>query len=189
MTLKTTGFNASTAQNLLLDAGAIYKDFDTAAMEGTLIGATQGGNAFSAVPDMRPIPIDGVKSDYVVGLTVIDGWEVSLTANLLEVTKDSLEIALGATKAGNTTATGYDSVVGKNELEDTDYEDNIAFVGKLSGNAKPIIIVVHNALNRGGLNLDVADKSEGVLPVTFHGHVTVNDMDQPPFEIFYPTSV
>ena len=58
--LQYTGYNANTAKHLLLDAGAVYKNFDKTAMTGTLIGATQGGNSFSAKPNMRNIPIDGV---------------------------------------------------------------------------------------------------------------------------------
>lgn len=183
--LQVTGFNADTAKNLLLDAGAVYKNFDTELMTGDLIGATQGGNSFSAVPNMRNIEIDGVKSEYVKGLTVIDGWEISLTTNLLEVTKETLKLALGVIEEKSHDET-YDSVRGKNYLADTDYLENVAFVGKLSGNAKPVIVIVHNALNHQGLQLDMEDKAEGKLPITFHGHMASDDLDNPPFQILYP---
>lgn len=188
MTLKTTGFSSDTAKNLLLDAGAIYKNFDKTSLSGELIGATQGGNSFLAQPEMRNIEIDGVKSEYVKGLTVIDGWEVSLTANLLEVTKESLALAIGVSEEGAATE-GYESIRGKNYIVEEDYLDNVAFVGKLSGADKPVIIIVENALNHEGMELEIEDASEGVLPVTFFGHIDADNLDSAPFEILYPTGV
>lgn len=186
--LQTTGFNADTAKNLLLDAGAIYKNFDKTTFTGTLIGATQGGNSFSAKPTMRNIPVDGVKSEHVKGLTVIDAWVVSLTTNLLEITKDTLTIALGVVdKTGHDE--NYDSIRGKNYIGENDYLDNVAFVGKISGSGKPVIIIVENALNHEGLQLAMQDAGEGVLPVTLYGHMASDNLDNPPFEILYPKGV
>lgn len=186
--LQTTGFNADTAKNLLLDAGAVYKNFDKKTFKGTLVGATQGGNSFNAKPTMRNIPVDGVKSEYVKGLTVIDNWVVSLTTNLLEITKETLTMALGVVEE-----TGhdkdYDSIKGKNYIGENDYLDNIAYVGKLSNGGKPVIIIVENALNHEGLQLATQDASEGVLPVTLFGHMASDDLDNPPFEILYPKGV
>lgn len=186
--LQATGYNADTAKNLLLDAGAVYKNFDADLLIGDLIGATQGGNSFSAEPNMRNIEIDGVKSEFVKGLTVIDGWEISLTTNLLEITKETFELALGVIDTTGEAAEGYESIRAKNYIEDTDFIDNIAFVGKISGSDKPVIVLVKNALNHGGLQLDMEDKAEGILPVTFHGHVAADDLENPPFEILYPTA-
>lgn len=186
--LKTSGFNAETAKNLLLDAGAVYKNFNKTAFTGTLIGATQGGNSFRVQPNMRNIPIDGVKSEYVKGLTVIDSVEVSLTTNLLEVTKDTITMALGAITETSHDS-DYDSIRGKQYLTDNDYLENIAYVGKLSGSKKPVIIIIYNALNHGGLSLDMQDAAEGKLPITFHGHVDSSDLENPPFEILYPKPV
>lgn len=189
MSLNTTGFNASTAKNLLLDAGAVYKNFDKINYTGTLIGATQGGNQFRAVPNMRNIPIDGVKSEYVRGLTVIDSWEVSLTTNLLEVTRETLKLALGAIEEASTADGKYYSIKGKQYLYDNDYLDNVAYVGKISGSKQPVIVIVKNAMNHGGLEISMEDASEGVLPVTLHGHQDSSDLDNPPFEILYPKVV
>jgi hypothetical protein len=186
--LKTTGYNADTAKNLLLDAGAVYKNFDTTTMVGTLLGATQGGNSFEFKPNFRNIPIDGIKSEDVKGLSVIDSWTVTLTTNLLEITKDSLSLAL----AGSTVLThdeNYDSIKAKNAVTLTDYIDNVTFVGRLSGSDKPVIVIVKNALNKEGLSVTLADSSEGKLPITFVGHVAPDDMETPPFEILFPKTV
>ena len=185
MSLQTTGFNQNTAKNLLLDAGAVYKNFNKETMTGTLLGATQGGNSFSFKPNVRNIPIDGVKSEHVKGLSVIDSWEVSLTTNLLEITKDTLALALAGSEIESHDE-NYDSIKAKNYLDLADYIDNVAFVGRLSGSDDPVIVIVYNALNTEGLEVQLADASEGKLPITFHGHLALDQLDNPPFEILYP---
>ena len=62
-----SGYTEKTAENLLLDAGAFFIDFDieadtfeTAVADGKLLGATRGGGSFSAVPEIRAIEVDGV---------------------------------------------------------------------------------------------------------------------------------
>lgn len=185
MALKTTGFNANTGKNLLLDAGAIYKNFDKTLLTGTLIGATQGGNTLTAKPNMRNIAIDGVKSEYVKGLTVIDSWEISLATNLLEITKDTLGLALGVTTSASHDEK-YDSIKASNYILDTSYLENIAYVGKISGSNDPVIIILYNALSTEGLSLNMQDASEGKIPVTFMAHLDSDNLDNPPFEILYP---
>lgn len=187
MPLQFTGFNANTAENLLLDAGALYKNLDETLMTGTLIGATQGGNTFTAKPNMRNIPIDGVKSTRVKGLNVIDSWEVSLATNLLEVTKDTLAMALGAVTV--TSGTTHDEIKANNYILETNYLENIAFVGKLSGSDDPVVIIIYNALSTEGLSLNMQDASEGKIPATFYGHLDSTDLDSPPFKILYPKPV
>lgn len=188
MALKTSGFNDKTAEHLLLDAGAVYKNFDEESMTGELIGATQGGNEILIEPEMRHIRPDGVKSDYVKGLTVIDSINVSLTTNLMEFTKDTLRMALGATEVVDG-ANGYDEIRGKHYIAEEDYLENIAYVGRISGNKEPVIVIIYNALSTEGLELNMEDAAEGILPVTFFGHVAPEDMDNPPYKILYPKTV
>ena len=187
-----TGFNANTAKKLLLDAGAFVKDFEPATdtwdtIKATkVIGATQGGGSFSAVPTLRRIEIDGVKGA-AKGLEALDEWVVTITANVKEVSADSIALALAcATSEDAGTPEGYKKIIAKNEIALTDYLTNIAWIGKLSGSDKPVIIVVKNALCTNGLSLTMADKAEGVIALTFTGHYDPADLDSPPFEIYYP---
>lgn len=188
-----TGFNANTAKKLLLDAGAFVKDFEPATdtwdtiKDTKVIGATQGGGSFSAVPTLRRIEIDGVKGA-AKGLEALDEWVVTITANVKEVSADTLALALASSKTTPTedAPTGYDKITANNEIALTDYLTNITWIGKLSGSDKPVIIVVKNALCTNGLSLTMADKAEGVIALTFTGHYDPADLDFPPFEIYYP---
>ena len=190
-----SGFTASTPKNLLLDAGAFFKNFDiasdtfaSAVAAGKLLGATSGGGVFSAIPTMRPIEIDGVKGA-AKGLQVIDEWVVTLTANVKEISKDILKMALAAGSIDTGTNSDYDIITAANYVVLTDYIDNVTWVGKLSGTNDPVIIQVFNSLSTGGLSLTTADKAEATLPITFTGHYEQANLDNPPFKIYYPKAI
>lgn len=190
---KISGFTAGTAKRLLLDAGAFFKNydvatdtFDTAVTAGKLIGATQGGGSFSAVPTVRRIEIDGVKGA-AKGLEVIDEWVVTITASVKEVSVDSLRLALATARESTPEApAGYTKITAAPDIAEEDYLDNLTWVGRLSGSDKPVIIIVKNALSTNGLSLTMADKAEAVIPVTVTGHYDAANLDEVPFEIYYP---
>ena len=92
-----------------------------------------------------------------------------------------------ATKSpSNATSNNYNKIVASNEIADSNYIDNITWIGTLSGSALPVIIVLKNALCTNGLTLTTADKSEGVVSLTLTGHYDPAYLDNPPFEIYYP---
>ena len=186
-----SGFNDKTAENLLLDAGAFFANFkvgtdtfETAIAK--LLGATRGGGKFTAKPNIRSIEVDGVKGR-AKGLQVIDSWEVSLSANVLEVNKGTLAKGLTATnEIDESTTDGYAIITAKNYIELSDYIENVTFVGKISGSEKPVIIQIYNALNIEGLTLQTKDKDEAVIALNFVGTYDTKTLDVPPFKIFYP---
>lgn len=190
-----TGFTQDTAKRLLLDAGAFVKDFEPATdtwdtvKTTKIIGATQGGGSFSAVPTIRRIEIDGVKGA-AKGLEALDEWVVTITANVKEVSAEALAIALASsTNTAAGTPEGYIKIAANNSIELTDYLENITWIGKLSGSDQPVIILVKNVLCTNGLSLTMADKAEGVIALTFTGHYDPSELDSPPFEIYYPEVV
>ena len=180
---QTTGYNADTSKHLLLDAGAFYLNYGETGEK--LLGATQGGGEFSAVASMRQIAIDGIKGR-AKGLSVLESWEVTLTANMLEVTPENLKLALGIADVDTVTDVDNDVITGRNQVLDTDYIDNVAWIGRLSGSDKPVVIKVFNALSEQGLGITTADNAEGIIPLKFVGHFDPNSVDKPPFEIVYP---
>ncbi len=186
-----SGFTKNTPEKLLLDAGAWFKNFDplidtfdSARDAGKLLGATQGGGSFSAIPAIRKIEIDGVKGA-VKGLETIDEWAVTMTANVKEVSVDSIKIALATAKA-ETTENGYTKITARPDIDQGAYMENLTWVGRLSGSLLPVIIVLKNALANSGLTLNTADKAESVVALTLTGHFNYDNLDEVPFEIYYP---
>lgn len=188
-----SGYTSKTPERLLLDAGAFFKNYDmetdtfeTAVTAGKLVGATQGGGSFSAVPTVRKIEIDGVKGA-AKGLEAIDEWVVTITANVKEVCVESLKLALATARETKPEApAGYTKITAAPDITLEDYLDNLTWVGRLSGSEKPVVIVVKNALSTNGLSITMADKAEAVIPVTVTGHYDADNLDEVPFEIYYP---
>lgn len=170
---KYSGFTTETAKSLLLNAGAYFKnfnvgtdDFDSAVTAGKLIGATKGGGEFSAVPEIRQIEVDGV-AGRAKGLETIDSWDIYLKANVLEVKEATIQSGLAASSVDTSTNIDYDIITASNNLEVSDYIDNITWVGTLSGSDKPVIIQIFNALNTDGLKFSTTDKAEATISLTF----------------------
>lgn len=189
-----TGFNEQTTQNLLLDSGAIFVNFDadvdtyeTAMEGGKLLGATSGGNSFEAVPEFRQIQVDGVRGK-AKGLSILESWEVSLTTNLLEFKEETYKHALAAVQSTDRTIGHgeYTEIKARNYVDDDDYIDNITFVGTISGGTKPVIVQIYNALNMEGLTIENSDGEDIVAELKFEGHYDASNLDNPPFAILYP---
>lgn len=177
----TIGFTPGTSDNLLIDAGAVYKNYGLA--NEALIGATSGGNEFDIKVKTRDVKVDGLKGT-VKGLTKIISTDVILKVNMLEVTTDILKMALMA----NVDSTGpdYDVITGKTEIALTDYIDNIAIVGRLSGSLKPVVIILKNVLSSDGIKFSNKDAVDNILPITFTASIDPNTPTVSPYEIRYP---
>ncbi|MCR8635747.1 Ig-like domain-containing protein [Paenibacillus radicis (ex Xue et al. 2023)] len=180
-----SGFTQDTPDHLLLDAGAFYKNYDIGSATGTLLGATRGGGQFTAKPTIRQIEVDGVKGR-AKGLNNIDAWEVSILANMLEITPSVLSAALATGSVDTVTNANYDIVTASNTIQLSHYIDNVTWIGRLSGSNKPVVIRIFNALSTEGITLKTEDKNEGVLPITFMAHYDADNLDTVPFEIYYP---
>ena len=194
-----SGYNQTTPDKLLLDAGAVFINFtpgtdtyESAKAAGKCLGATQKGSEFSAVPQFRRMEIDGVHTR-TIGDTLIDGWDVYLKTTLVEMTSDNIKRALGVGNISTGTPSGYDKIQGRDTIETTDYITNVTFVGNILGETDPIIIQVFNAFNESGLTITNEDKNNAAVECQFYGYndATVYDSVtnplRPPFAIYRPT--
>lgn len=186
-----TGYTAKTMENRVTGTGAYFKNYNPATdtfstAKAKLIGATKGGGTFTAKANIRTIEIDGVPGK-VKGMQEIDSWDVDMTANIIEVNADTIALALGAAKITNsTTPVKYKKIVGKNTIEVSDYQENITFLGTVSGFDTPIIIQVFNALSVEGLTFGTKDKDDTIIPIKWTGHYDADTLDNPPFAIWIP---
>lgn len=187
-----SGFTTKTAESLQLDTGAFFINYDvkkdtyeSAVAAGKLLGATRDGGEFSAKPSIRQISVDGVKGR-AKGLETLDSWEVYLSATVLELTEEALKRALTAADSAESDLQTHSAITARNNIELSDYYENITWVGTISGSDEPIIIQVYNALNTDGISLAVKDASEGTIKMTFYGHYSQGDLNTPPFKIYYP---
>ena len=178
----TIGFTPNTPNNLMIDAGAVWKNYGLA--NEALLGATSGGNELVIVVKTRDVKVDGLKGT-VKGLTRIISTDVTLKANMLELTTDIIKTALMGV-VDTTTNPGYDTITGKTEILLTDYVTNIAIVGRLSGSLTPVVIMLKNALSSDGIKFSSKDSADNILPITFTASIDPNFPLLSPYEIRYP---
>lgn len=192
MAKKYSGYTPKTSENYLMDSGAFFINFDaeldtfdSAVTAGKLLGATRGGGSFSAIPELRIIEVDGLPGK-TKGQEVIDSWEVKMSANVLEFSEGVIEKGLVSANKTSSAIPFGNKITANNTIKLTDYIDNITFVGKRSGSNDPIIIQIYNALNVNGLTLTTSDKGEAVVSLEFEGHFDADNLETPPFAIYYP---
>lgn len=197
-----TAVRPQTFERLQLNAGAFLKNFDlstyteysaleeaffAAIKDGTkALGATRGGGTFTATPTMRSIEADGKRYEFK-GSTVIDTWDIKLTATLMEITPDNFVLALGTAEKTEDKAftVGKKTTIKlRTNIEDGDYIQNLVWFGNTSKGL--VAIVLDNALNNTGVTLTFSDKGEGTLPVEFHAYQdTVENNEYAPCAIYF----
>ncbi|WP_200415939.1 hypothetical protein [Virgibacillus salexigens] len=190
MAVSTVGVSQATPERMILDAGAIYKNltYDDTVGEftGQLLGATSGGNEFTVEIEQREPEIDGVKTR-VRGLKFVNSHLANLVVNLKEMTAENIRLAIGPADL-DTSDTNFDIVTGRDTIKDSDYLDNISYVGRLSGSNKPVVIMLENALSAEGFTMTSEDDNEAVIPITFHAHANAEDITSGvnAYKIYYP---
>lgn len=190
--LKSSGITENTPKNILFGAGTIHRGFKYETnkwnFEESLIGATQGGSKLSIVPEVTNIEADGslVK---VKKLAVKTGETATMEVNFLELTPEILAMVTLGQEGTATSMTGYSEIKSKARIEEGDYVDNLAYVGKtLEGT--PIIVVFDSALCTSGLELEGKNKENGVIKATFECYAELTgDLETLPYHIYYPTPV
>lgn len=151
----------------------------------SIVGATNGGSKLTITPEITKVEADGALVA-AKGLTVKTGEVATMEINFLELTKELIETAVIGTDGTSADSTNYDLVESKANIEDGDYWDNIAFVGKtLDG--KNIIVILDDSLCTSGLELEGKSKEAGVATLTFECHAELtSDLDTLPYHIYYP---
>lgn len=183
-----TGVSANTPKNILFGAGTIHKGlkYTTNAWNfaNSIVGATSGGSKLSIIPEVTKVEVDGALVA-AKGLSVKTGETATMEINFIELTEDIIKAAtLG--KDGTSDDTNYDVIVPKADIQEGDYWENIAFVGKtLDG--KNIIAVLENALCTSGFEPEGKNKEGAVGKYTFKCHAELTgDLDTLPWKIYYP---
>lgn len=176
-TLPKTGYTKASAGNFLLNAGAWVKNLkwvkgDSGA-EGKwsydLIGATSDGSKITLKNTYRQVQIDGVLTT-PVGADMIEEIEGVVELNMIEHTLENMKMLLLASSkksTGEDFPPGYEVIKPKAQVGESDYIENLGYIGTLSGSDKPVIIIIDYAICTSGLELEPKDKSEAVYTAVF----------------------
>ena len=183
---KKSGITESTPQNLLINAAVLYANlrYEEGKWYGDLLGATSGGAKVHISSDFQDIEVDGAIVK-VKGMTLKQGEEAYIEANLIEMTPDIIKMTMVAEQASSNVPR-YDLYQTKALLEDSDYIDNIAAIGTLS-DGREIIVIMENMLCTSGFEADTKNKDKSVLKCKFECSAGFEDAhDTLPVSIYYP---
>lgn len=188
MALKTHGITANTPKEILLGAGAYYKNLKYAENEwtGEILGATSGGGKLTIEPEYMDIEVDGA-TVVVRGLKKKVSETATMEINLLEFNEANLTQALHMVEDTSEVVDGYKVYASVRDIADEDYFENVAFVGTLTS-GQQIIIIFENAILTGAMELEPKNKEVSTFTVTAECTATFeqNDLEHLPYKIYYP---
>lgn len=185
------GISTDTPKDILLGAGTFHKnltwDSSSKAWGGTCVGATSGGGKVAIEGEYLDLELDGAMV-LVKGLTVKQGGKASMEVSLAEINASNIKMATNF-KQAESDAEGYDLFVDKAQIEEGDYIDNFAFVGKTANGAKDIIIIFESALCKSAFEIEGKAKEQSVLKLVMDAYAENDgDLDTLPIKIYYPSA-
>jgi hypothetical protein len=190
MKVGKTGVTNGTPKNILFGAGTIHKNlkYDSTSkkwnFEESIMGATSGGSKLTITPEFVDVEVDGALVA-TKGLKIKTGETAQMELNLVELKSEIIKLAVVG-KNGTSADENYDLIESKADVEEGDYLENIAFVGKkLDG--KNVIVIMDNVLCTSGFESEGKNKEAGVGKYTFVCHADLeSDLDTLPYHIYYP---
>lgn len=187
--MKFTKIPSTTFQKIQLNAGVLLDSFvpSTAAISAdSIIGATSGGNKFTATPTFSDWgnDIDNCPKN-TKELKKLDEWQVTMSGTF--VTADTA-VAKRLIAAADIDGTDSTKVVPRNDVLDADFTD-LWWVGDYSnenGETNGGYIAIHmiNTLSTGGFQIQSGDKAKGQFAYEFTAHYSIAQQDKVPFEIY-----
>ena len=181
------GITAETYERLVIDAGAVYKNYVSAEDPGTLLGATRGGSVFAVETELREMPVDGAKGP-VKGDKRIIKVTASLECNFIESTTEIFKRMIPGSAAADFEAT-HDDITRSLALAASDYLTNVVIIGQVSGSEEAVVLMIENAMADGKMSLSLSDNDEAVNKIKFIGHFDPDDLDAEPWLIRFPNDV
>lgn len=189
--MKYTQINPDGFQKLVLNAGVLLKGADFNPATGTydknnILGITSGGLSFNANPSYEDFgsDMDNVPPN-TKQLKRITSYDPAISGTLISVDAASTKMLNGGADIDSSDAT---HVVPRTALATADFAD-LWLVGDYSdvntgANAGFFAILLKNALNTGGFQLQTTKDGKGQFSFDFHGHYDLEDIDNVPFEVY-----
>lgn len=187
MAQKFTQVPSDTFEKLQLNAGILVDDFtpDTGTI-GNILGATSGGVNFTTNPSFMDFgeDVDNVPNN-TKEMKKLQQFDPSMAGTFLTVTAAVAKMLVGAGDIDSSDAT---HVIPRSELLQADFGE-LWWIGDYSDinsgdNAGFLAIHLINALNTSGFQIQSAKNEKGKLAFEFHGHYSIADLDEVPFEIY-----
>jgi len=186
------GISGETYKRIIIDSGAVYKNFVSQASPGTLLAATRGGSTFTIEQEIKDMAVDGAKGP-VKGSRRITKVNVKLVCNFISHDADLWQMALPGSEYSADFATTISPVDDYHvefrrsmEIALSDYITNVVIIGQIQGSDQAVICGLKNALADGNFEMAFTDNEESGLSVQFTGHFDPDALDEEPWILWYP---
>lgn len=177
-----TKISQNAFNELQVEAGVLLKDFDPATpelLDEDIVCATTGGISPSCVATYSDFAEDVDNAPVnMLEFKRITGWECSLGFTALNITAETIQLALGAADVNAETG----KVTPRRDLQNADFND-IWWVGDRSDGGF-VAIKLLNALSTSGFSLQTTKGGKGQMAVTLTGHVSSDAQDVMPMEFY-----
>lgn len=175
-------------QNIVIDGAVIYltateitdPKTQLAALTSDYLGCAKSSVNVVVKPAIREMEFMGKMGRKTKEAERITGWEVSCEADILDLTKKTLETSLFIKDTTEAVPTDHDRYVPKKGLSPTDYK-HLVIVGKMQGTTVPVVCVIENTYNGEGIAIQYKDEDESAAKMKFEGHYEAGS-DKPPFQ-------
>ena len=179
---KFTTISSTAFENMQIDAGILLKNFTPATgafTEADIICATTGGINPSCVPRMSDYgeDVDNVPNDTKEYLR-IDGYDCQISTTALDVTAETIKLALGCADIDSTTS----AIIPRTEVKDADFTDSWWVGDRADGGYAACCL--KNALSTGGFSIQTTKNGKGNVPLTIKGFISVEDPTEVPMEFY-----
>ena len=175
---------ANAAQNIQVDAGLLLSSYDVAnpaaPADSDIVCATTGDFNITAVPEVEDFfaDVNNAPTNTMEGKR-ITGWTCGLTINCLEITEETLALALGASK--DTAANG--GITPRDQYELTDFKQ-LFWIGDMVDSNALFVVAMDNTVSTGGLSFTATNNGKGQLALTLTPHTSLQDVTKIPMEFY-----
>lgn len=196
--MKFTKLPADTFQKLVLNAGILVDTFTPATGAiGNLMGATTGGITFNSNPTYTDFgeDVDNCPNN-TMELKRIDQFDPAMSGTFLTLTAAVVKDLIGAADIAVSDTT---HVIPRDHLIEDDFKE-VWWIGDYSDINKDggtgssqsagfLAIHLMNSLNTGGFQITSAKNAKGQMAFDFHGHYSLENIEEVPFEVYCKAGV
>lgn len=178
-----TKISADAANNMQIQAGLLLNTFDVTnpvePADADIICATTGDFNITCVPqtsdffeDVNNAPNNTKEGKHITG------WDCGLTVGCLEITEDTLKMALGAADIG---ADG--GVHPRSDYKQTDFAPYY-WVADMVDENKLLAVVMDDTVSTGGVSLTTTKNGKGKLSLTLTPHASAHTPTKVPMGFY-----
>lgn len=166
-----TKISANAANNMQIQAGLLLKSFDVTdpkePADSAIVCATTGDFNITCVPETTDFfeDVNNAQNNTKEGKH-ITGWNCGLTVGCLEITEETLLLALGAADVGED-----DGVHPRHDYKVSDFK-KLYWIGDMIDEDNLLCVVMDDTVNTGGLSLTTTKNGKGNLSLSLTPHAS-----------------